>query len=407
MKKSNHYRRRVYLGAIITLGLYTLLGITACNGGGGDDPIPPTYMVSGTFQAPDTALIDSDVNDPLAPYISNDDINTPQQEVPNPGTIGGYVNVPGAGEIGRSRASGDISDFFEVNLADGQTINLFIADHPGNDLDLYLYDAGQTQVGSSLGTDSTESLTVSTGAGTYFIEVRVFSGYSNYNLTIGQSGASAGIRSLRLDDEFVPGEVIVRFKDDHKLTIGVHNAARLAASVGLQARAGAPGREMLLAFDDEIDRQQAFQALNIDPVVVKHHNYRTAAALIQRKMDTLYIVKALRQRPDVVSADLNYIRQATLAPNDPQYDRQWHYSLINLPVAWDIETGDDAVIVAVIDTGVLLSHPDLAGRLTANGYDFIKRTDISVDGDGIDTWPAPLRLPPTITPEWPGLPGTP
>ncbi|UCD27335.1 MAG: S8 family serine peptidase, partial [Planctomycetota bacterium] len=282
---------------------------------------------------------------------------------------------------------GETSDYFQVILADGQAINLFIADHPGSDLDLYLYDAGKTQVGSSLGTDSTESLTVSTGSGTYFIEVTAFSGASNYNLTIGQSGASVGIRSLRLEDEFVPGEVIVRFKDDHKLTKGVPNAAGLAASVGLQVRAGAPDREMLLAFDDEIDRQQAFQALNIDSAVVKRHSYQTAAAVIQRKMDTLYIVKALRQRADVVSANLNYIRRATVVPNDDQYDRQWHYPLINLPQAWDIETGDDTVIVAVIDTGVLLSHPDLAGRLTSNGYDFIKSTLISVDGDGIDPDP--------------------
>ncbi|MHC4446046.1 MAG: S8 family serine peptidase, partial [Planctomycetota bacterium] len=385
MKKLNIVLRCGYLGVLIALELAILLAITGCNGGGGDDPPPfqMMYTVSGTFQAPDTALIDSDVNDPNAPYISNDTIDEPQQEVPNPGTIGGYVNVPDAGASGRSQVSGDISDFFEVALADGQAINLFIADHPGSDLDLYLYDAGQTQVGSSMGTDSTESLTVSTGAGTYFIEVSVFSGASNYSLTIGQSGASAGMQSLRLEDDFVPGEVIVRFTEDHKLTRGVYNAAGLAASVGLYARAGAPDREMLLAFDDEIDRQRAFQALNIDPTVVKHRNYRTAAALIQRKMDTLYIVKALRQRPEVVSADLNYIRQATLAPNDPQYGRQWHYPLINLPQAWDIETGDNAVIVAVIDTGVLLSHPDLAGRLTANGYDFIRDPAIAVDNESL------------------------
>jgi serine protease len=373
----------------MALFLLTLLGIIGCGGDDDDDPPPPppTFTVSGTFQAPDTALIDSDVNDPLAPYISNDDIDAPQQEVPNPGTIGGYVNVPGAGEIGRSQGSGDPADFFEATLADGQAINLFIADHPGADLDLYLYDVGKTEVGSSMGTDSTESLAVSTGDGIYFIEVRVISGASNYNLTIGQSGASAGIRSLRLDDEFVPGEVIVRFEDDHPITKGIRTKASLAASVGLQARAGAPDREMLLAFDDEIDRQQAFQTLGIDPSVVKQHAYKTADAVTRRKLDTLYIVKALRQRADVVSADLNYIRRATAVPNDPQYIRQWHYPLINLPVAWDIQTGDNAVIVAVIDTGVLLSHRDLAGRLTFNGYDFIKSTSISVDGDGIDPDP--------------------
>jgi serine protease len=283
---------------------------------------------------------------------------------------------------------GDISDFFEATLADGQAINLFIADHSGANLDLYLYDSSKLLVDSSTGSSSTESLTIS-GDDTYYIEVRALSSASNYNLTIGQSGASVGMRSLRLSDEFVPGEVIVRFEDNHSVTKDIRTTDNLAASVGLQARAGARGREMLLAFDDENDRQRAFRSLGIDPGLVKHRGYRTANAVTRRKLDTLYIVNALRQRPDVVSADLNYIRRATLAPNDSLYSRQWHYPLINLPQAWDVETGNNAVIVAVIDTGVLIDipHPDLTSRLTSNGYDFIKSTSISADGDGIDPNP--------------------
>ena len=42
---------------------------------------------------------------------------------------------------------------------------------------------------------------------------------------------------------------------------------------------------------------------------------------------------------------------------------QWHYPSINLPFAWDVTRGSDNVIVAIIDTGVLLSHPDLSGQL--------------------------------------------
>ena len=48
-------------------------------------------------------------------------------------------------------------------------------------------------------------------------------------------------------------------------------------------------------------------------------------------------------------------------------------------------TGANA-IVAVIDTGVVLSHPDLQGQLV-DGYDFIKDPAVAVDGDGIDPNP--------------------
>ena len=72
---------------------------------------------------------------------------------------------------------------------------------------------------------------------------------------------------------------------------------------------------------------------------------------------------------------------ATATPNDPHFSLyQWHYRAISLPQAWDVSTGQDApVTVAVIDTGISPSHPDLAGKL-APGWDFVDR-----DNDPTDT----------------------
>lgn len=67
---------------------------------------------------------------------------------------------------------------------------------------------------------------------------------------------------------------------------------------------------------------------------------------------------------------------------------------INAPAAWDITTGAASVIVAVLDTGVRLDHPDLAGKLVA-GYDMIgfgspgaQSTAVANDGDGHDADPS-------------------
>jgi subtilisin family serine protease len=61
------------------------------------------------------------------------------------------------------------------------------------------------------------------------------------------------------------------------------------------------------------------------------------------------------------------IHPVALIPNDGGFSSQWHHQQasdhdIDTPAAWDVETGDSAVIIAIVDTGVLWSHPDLGGQ---------------------------------------------
>ncbi len=57
-------------------------------------------------------------------------------------------------------------------------------------------------------------------------------------------------------------------------------------------------------------------------------------------------------------------RHVYRTPNDPQFGSQWWLAKIGAPQAWDTATGSASVAVAVVDTGVQLAHPDLAGELT-------------------------------------------
>jgi len=84
------------------------------------------------------------------------------------------------------------------------------------------------------------------------------------------------------------------------------------------------------------------------------------------KVDVQAIVAEYKSTPGVLDAQaigihVIFAEPAPLQPNDPSYPSQWHIPKIAAPVAWNIEAGNPAVIVAVIDTGVRYFHKDLGG----------------------------------------------
>jgi thermitase len=82
-------------------------------------------------------------------------------------------------------------------------------------------------------------------------------------------------------------------------------------------------------------------------------------------------VDALSARSDVAWAQPNFIRQVAVTPNDPRFIEQWGLRRIDAPTAWDTTMGTSSVVVAVVDTGVDLRHPDLQGRLV-DGSNFVR-----------------------------------
>ena len=356
-----------------------LLTLAGCGGGGGggngQTAAPGIFSVSGTVAAASGSAVDSDVNDPGAPYANNDTVVN-AQAIPNPVTVGGYVNQPGNGAAGRSQLTGDTSDIFLVTLTTNQTVTLTIANSLAGDLDLFLGDVNGFPLDSSEGVGVTETLTIS-NAGTYLIEVYAFSGASSYTLVLGQQISTSHNNTLSSFDDFASDEVVTRFRTP-AATRNIKSAAQLAGSHGMIARAGAPGRAMLLGVNRQAHKSS--RALAQPPVMLAGNAKRLA------KWETIKAVKNLRRQSDVLFAEPNYIRRSTLVPGDQFYPLQWHYPLINLPQAWDITTGDSNVTVAVVDTGVLTAHPDLQGQLVA-GYDFIRDPVNAGDGNGIDNDP--------------------
>lgn len=72
---------------------------------------------------------------------------------------------------------------------------------------------------------------------------------------------------------------------------------------------------------------------------------------------------------------------SAMMPNDPDYYQQWHLGQMNLPAAWDYTQGSEQVVVAVLDTGVDITHPDLSRNIWVN-MDEIGEDGIDNDGNG-------------------------
>lgn len=99
------------------------------------------------------------------------------------------------------------------------------------------------------------------------------------------------------------------------------------------------------------------------------------------------VVHALNQLPSVRYAELNYMVKADLTPTDPDYSdvsKVYAPQMINIEPAWDITTGSPSFIVAVLDTGISMTHPEFSGRILP-GYDFVNNDADAQDDEGHGT----------------------
>ena len=363
---------------------------------------PPASNVtlSGTVNILGSSAVDSDLNDRLTITQSNNSFGS-AQVLPSTFTLGGFANVANSGEpTGNLFSSGDPGDFFQVSLLGGELILLDIAEASA-DLDVRLWDESFNLVDSSLGISNTESLEV-TAAGTYYIEVVPFSGASNYVLSVGQASQNNQLQNTvltsrmptRLTDPFIPGQLIIKPKINHQTL----NFAQLQLNpIPKQTEAQHQRRLTRVHAEPNIDASHLAELYQVNtpaPVPANQApetqlNIPVGSKVTPKqilRMQTLHALKLLAADQRIEYAEPNVLATTHATPNDELYSSQWHYPAIHLPTAWDTTTGSADVIVAVIDTGVLLNHPDFNGQLV-EGFDFISDAQRALDGDGIDNNP--------------------
>ncbi|MDD5071901.1 MAG: S8 family serine peptidase, partial [Patescibacteria group bacterium] len=75
-------------------------------------------------------------------------------------------------------------------------------------------------------------------------------------------------------------------------------------------------------------------------------------------------------------AEPNYFYQISSIPNDAYYGNQWYLEKIKAPAAWEYANQSPNVVIAIIDSGIQINHPDLAGNIWRNTNE--------IPGNGID-----------------------
>ena len=149
--------------------------------------------------------------------------------------------------------------------------------------------------------------------------------------------------------EFVPGELLVRFRPGETVanTKGTTQLSMLSGGRSLRVEINSFGGSDLL---------EGLKLARVSP---------------ERMLDA---IKALRVRPDVLYAEPNYIRHFDAVPNDTFYGSQWPLKNspssigggISAESAWDTTTGNQNIVVGVIDSGIDIDHRDLKDNIFTN-----------------------------------------
>ncbi|MFH1822551.1 MAG: S8 family serine peptidase [Patescibacteria group bacterium] len=90
------------------------------------------------------------------------------------------------------------------------------------------------------------------------------------------------------------------------------------------------------------------------------------------------VIEEYKKNLLVEYAEPNFLYQATIIPNDTYYNEQWYLQKIKAQTAWEKVNSSPDIVIAIIDSGVQIDHPDLKSNIWRN---FSEIPDNNIDDD--------------------------
>ncbi|MFN3919121.1 MAG: S8 family serine peptidase [Methylohalobius sp.] len=162
---------------------------------------------------------------------------------------------------------------------------------------------------------------------------------------------------------FLTGEILVKLKPGREIE----------ELLGRYASYGVEVKERLWGTQDEY--------------VLRFQNLRMA--------NPLDVANAISESGLVEWAEPNFVQEyrRSFTPNDPLFPQQWHLDNlerleadVDAPNAWKITQGSPNIVIAIIDDGVELNHPDLVDNIFRNPRELLNGRDDDGNGFIDDIW---------------------
>lgn len=191
--------------------------------------------------------------------------------------------------------------------------------------------------------------------------------------------------------DFVPGQVLVKFKDDHRLTVnrtrGKFASTNADNVTGILHKYGTDEIEQLLPNEKPNRKLRRSRAYNGDVIQERDLSQLYCLKLsADHRHETMQMIKELKDLDEVEYAEPNYrvymMGGESIAANygtNPMVSKQWYLDAYGVTALWNKPiVNSERPVIAIIDTGVDTEHPDLKENCI-EGYDFVNNTSQVTD----------------------------